>query len=59
MVFFFGIQASEKEASEGQLKKELFLFKRLVINAYDLEDGPLEWWRINEVVFPNVGFLVW
>ena len=29
-----------------------------MIDAHDLEDGPLEWWRVNEIVFPNLGFLV-
>ena len=48
---------SEGEATKGQLQKELSLFGRLVIDAHDLEDERLEWWRINEVVFPNVGFL--
>ena len=57
--FLFGRRTSQEETTKGQLQKELnFLFKRLVIDAHDLEDGPFEWWRVNEVVFSNMGFLV-
>ena len=53
----FGCADSLEEAVEGLLLKELSLFRRLVIDANELEGRPLEWWRVNEVLFPNVGFL--
>ena len=53
----FGAGASEEEAAEGLLQKVLSLFRRLVIESRDLEEGPLEWWRVNEALFPCVGFL--
>jgi hypothetical protein len=53
----FGAGTSEEEAAEGLLLKELSLFRRLVIDSSDLEGGALEWWRVNEALFPCVGFL--
>lgn len=38
-------------------RKELSLFRRLVIDKEDLQEGPLTWWKHNEAKFPNVGFL--
>ena len=53
----FGAGASEEEAAEGLLQKELSLFCRVVIESRDLEEGPLEWWRVNEALLPCVGSL--
>jgi hypothetical protein len=53
----FGAGASEEEAAEGLLQKELSLFRHLVIESRDLEEGLLEWWRVNEALIPCVGFL--
>jgi hypothetical protein len=53
----FGAGVLEEEAAEGLLLKELSLFRRLVIDSSNLEGGALEWWRLNEALFPCVGFL--
>lgn len=53
----FGVGVSKEETAEGLLQKELSLFRRLVIESRDVEEGPLEWWKVNEVLFPCVGFL--
>ena len=38
----FGGEASSEEAAEDLLLKELLLFCKLVIDAFELEEGPLE-----------------
>jgi len=43
----FGEPASTKEASEGLLKSELFLFCQIVISKEDLQ-SPLVWWKTRE-----------
>jgi hypothetical protein len=53
----FGAAALLEEAMEGAIVKELYLFRRLVIDKEDLHEGPLNWWKHNEAKFPNVGFL--
>jgi hypothetical protein len=39
----FSIVALTKEATEGTIVKKLSLFRRLVIEKDDLEDGSLQW----------------
>jgi hypothetical protein len=50
--FLFGTAASPEEATEGAIVKELSLFRRLVIDKEDLQEGPLNWWKHNEAKFP-------
>jgi hypothetical protein len=53
----FGESTSIKEGSEGLVKYELFLLRRIVVSQKDLK-SPLAWWKMHESQFPNVGFLV-
>ncbi len=55
--FLFGIEASNEEATQALLVKELSLFKRVIISINDIAK-PLESWKKNEVQFIAIGILV-
>ena len=52
----FGHTSSTEEASEGMLKSELILFRKLFVPA-EKDIAPLAWWRDNAPRFPHVSFL--
>ena len=49
----FGYTSFIEEASEGMLKLELILFRKLFVPA----DKDIAWWRDNAPQFPHVSFL--
>jgi hypothetical protein len=58
MVLYFGVVASNEEATHASLMKEFSLFWRIDVNIGKVAN-PLKWWKENEVRFPNVGSLAW